>query len=78
MRCEICKQEQDKIDFYCYFRPSYEGRDLELDDSKSSVSLYKRDYYVHGDDNNNEEQVDRVQKSVQTVSKSIKKPSEVR
>ena len=51
---------------------------MELDDSKSSVSLYKRDYYVHGDDNNNEEQVERVQRSVQTASKPIKKPSEVR
>ena len=54
---------------------------MELDDNKTSeyVSLYKRDYYVHGDDNNNEEQVEKVQRSVQTVSKPIKKKtSEVR
>ena len=43
---------------------------MEIVDNKSSeyASIYKRDYDVHGDDNNNEEYVEKVQKAVQTAN----------
>lgn len=60
------------------FRPSYEGRDLEIEDIENKcseyVSLYKRDYYIHGDSNNNEneEVVDKDQRSVKDVGQKRK------